>query len=200
MHILPFKQLMKERRLALKLSQKDISNLTNITPTLISRYENGLSKPRIETAKRIADVLKIDMNTLVQSLDQDEIALIKIPFYMDDYSDYQDNFFHIASNLFENINYEELLAYRMQGDSMSPVFNGGDILIINKSDKKVGIGKEKIFLISYGSGFSSAKYLSHNEFAKEYIIHAENKLYSPMYLPTDDTDIIGRVIWYCRAI
>ncbi|MFU2126443.1 XRE family transcriptional regulator [Gallibacterium anatis] len=193
MQPLPFKQLMKEKRVIAKLSQKELANLTSITPALISKYENGLSKPRLETAKRIAEILKIDLDTLVKSLDQDEIYLIKIPFYLSEDND--NSSFHIASDMLPTyINAENLLAYRQKGDSMSPLYKDGDILLIDK-DKKTNTNST--FLIEI-DGYSGIKLVSKNDFAKEYIIHSVNTNYQPIYVKTNEVNIIGRVIWCGR--
>ncbi|WP_065236565.1 XRE family transcriptional regulator [Gallibacterium genomosp. 3] len=196
MQPLPFKQLMKEKRVIAKLSQKELANLTSITPALISKYENGLSKPRLETAKRIAEILKIDLDTLVKSLDQDEIYLIKIPFYLSEDND--NSSFHIASDMLPTyINAENLLAYRQKGDSMSPLYKDGDILLIDKLDKKTNTNST--FLIEI-DGYSGIKLVSNNDFAKEYIIHSVNTHYQPIYIKQDKVSIIGRVIWHSHFI
>lgn len=190
---LPFKLLFKQKRSELGLSQKDVAEKTNTSPTLISKYEKGLSKPRIETAKRIAEVLSIDLDTLIRSLDQDEVYLIKIPFYLSEDND--NSSFHIASDMLPTyINAENLLAYRQKGDSMSPLYKDGDILLIDK-DKKTNTNST--FLIEI-DGYSGIKLVSKNDFAKEYIIHSVNTNYQPIYVKTNEVNIIGRVIWCGR--
>ena len=196
MQSLPFKQLMKEKRTKLELSQKELANLTSITPALISKYENGLSKPRIETAKRIAEVLHIDLNMLIKSLDQDEIYLLKVPFYLNE--DEDSGYFHIASDTLPNhIVPDNLLAYRQKGDSMTPLFQDGDVLLINKSDKEVKVNSS--FLVEI-DGYSGVKQVSRNDFANEYIIHSINSTYQPIYAKQDGINIVGRVVWYSRFV
>lgn len=192
MSILPFKQLMKEKRTLAKISQKELASLTNITPALISKYENGLSKPRIETAKRIAEILHIDLKTLIKSLDQDEIYLVKIPFYLSE--DEGDNYFHIASDMLPNyIDTNNLLAYRQRGESMSPLFEDNDILLINKLDKEV---KTNSYFLLEIDNFLFVRKIAQNDFANEYIILSENKDFLPIYIGQDKVNIIGHVIWH----
>lgn len=196
MQNLPFKQLMKEKRTKLGLSQKELANLTNITPALISKYENGLSKPRIETAKRIAEVLNIDLDTLIKSLDQDEVYLIKIPFYLDEMD--SDSYFHIASDMLPSyIDTDNLIAYRQKGESMAPLFQDGDLLLINKLDKEVKINSSFLLEID---GYSGVKQVSINDFSNEYIINSLNPNYHTIYVKQDKAKIIGRVIWCSRFI
>ncbi|QIA76184.1 XRE family transcriptional regulator [Rodentibacter caecimuris] len=196
MQNIPFKQLMKEKRTELGLSQKELSNLTSITPALISKYENGLSKPRIETAKRISEVLHIDLDTLIKSLDQDEIYLVKIPFYLNEEEDR--SYFHIASDMLpRHIDTDNLLAYRQKGDSMTPLFQDGDLLLINKLDKEVNVNS--LFLLEI-DGYSGVKQVSINDFANEYIINSLNPNYQCIYIKQDKANIIGSVIWCSRFL
>ncbi|PVX40530.1 helix-turn-helix protein [Pasteurella langaaensis DSM 22999] len=191
---LPFRLLFKQKRSELGLSQKDIAEKTNTSPTLISKYEKGLSKPRIETAKRIAEVLSIDLDTLIRSLDQDEVYLIKIPFYLDEMED--DSYFHIANDMLPSyIDTDNLLAYRQKGDAMSPLYKDGDTLLIDKLDKEASINSA--FLVEIDD-YNGIKLVSKNDFAKEYIIHSVNTNYQPIYVKTNEVNIIGRVIWCGR--
>lgn len=193
---LPFRLLFKQKRSELGFSQKDVAEKTNTSPTLISKYEKGLSKPRIETAKRIAEVLGIDLDTLIRSLDREDIHLIKIPFYTSNEID--DGYFHIASNMLPSyINSDNLITYRQLGDAMSPLFQNGDILLIDKSDKEVRTNKS--FLIEIGE-YSGIKQITSNDFANEYIIHSIDTKYPPIYEKKDNVAIVGRVIWYSRLI
>lgn len=191
---LPFKLLFKQKRSELGLSQKDVAEKTNTSPTLISKYEKGLSKPRIETAKRIAEVLSIDLDTLIRSLDQDEVYLIKIPFYLDKMED--DSYFHIANDMLPSyIDTDNLLAYRQKGDAMNPLYKDGDTLLIDKLDKEASINSA--FLVEIND-YNGIKLVSKNDFAKEYIIHSVNTNYQPIYVKTNEVNIIGRVIWCGR--
>lgn len=193
---LPFKQLMKEKRILAKLSQKEVASLTNITPALISKYENGLSKPRIETAKRIAEVLHIDLETLIKSLDQSEVYLIKIPFYLDETE--SNSYFHIASDaLPDYLEPNNLLAYRHKGGAMLPLLEDNDILLIDKSDKEVRMNS---LLLLELNGYSGVKKVSRNDFSNEYIISSTDVNYAPIYCHQDEVNIIGSVIWCSRFI
>lgn len=196
---LPFKLLFKQKRSELGLSQKDVAEKTNTSPTLISKYEKGLSKPRIETARRIAEVLNIDLDTLIKSLDQDDTYLIKIPFYLDDTNNVETEYFYIPSNLFTNINTDNLIAYHYRGGAMSPLFKDGDILLIDKAQKDIE-EQDSAFLTLYRETYDSIKHITYNEFANEYILYCKNELYAPIYSSQEELDIIGRVIWYSRFI
>ena len=41
------------------MTQKELANLTGMTQTSISNIEKGISKPTIETIKKIADALGV---------------------------------------------------------------------------------------------------------------------------------------------
>ncbi|MDG6894519.1 XRE family transcriptional regulator [Volucribacter amazonae] len=196
MPLLPFKQLIKEKRIKLNLAQKEVASLTNITPALISKYENGLSKPRIETAKRIAEVLHIDLETLIKSLEQNETSLIKVPFYLSE--DYDSDYFHIADDMLpKHIDSKNLLAYYYKGDAMAPLFQDGDILLIDKSDTKITLNSACLIEIE---DYCGVKLVSYNDFAKEYILSSVNENYLPIYMNKGKVNIIGRVIWFSRFL
>lgn len=199
MQITPFRILMKDRRVSLKLSQKELSTLTNITPALISRYENGLAKPRLETAKRIAKALNIDINTLIQSLeDKNEISLIKIPFFIDHDTPFNEDFFYIPSNLIKDTN--NIIAYKQNGDSMSPIFEDGDILLIDRNQNDTRLLKDSSFLIILKGSYCGIKKISFDDINKKHIIHTVNPLYAPIPTTEEDLNIVGKVIWCGRYL
>ena len=63
---------LREIRVARHLSQKDIADKLNVTSATISRYESGERKLPVETAKRIAEVLKVDWYSLFDNEEQND--------------------------------------------------------------------------------------------------------------------------------
>lgn len=61
-------QTIKSVRLALGLSQMDVAKCLKTSQSHIARIENGNACPTIETGKKLAAVLKVDMNTLTKLL------------------------------------------------------------------------------------------------------------------------------------
>ena len=63
----------KERRQILNISQFDLANLLNITTQAISRWENGLSYPSIDTLKIISQYFNISIDYLLERTDNPHI-------------------------------------------------------------------------------------------------------------------------------
>lgn len=60
-----FSQNLKEYRLLLKLTQKDISELLGINLRSYQRYEHGEMEPNIEKLEKLADLFNISLDTLI---------------------------------------------------------------------------------------------------------------------------------------
>lgn len=54
----------KNLRKKLEISQKDLSDKTNISVSSINKYEMGIRKPKIETLQKIATALNTDLLSL----------------------------------------------------------------------------------------------------------------------------------------
>jgi len=60
-----FAENLKKCRTEKGISQSELANKIDIHVTHLSRYERGLSLPSIEVAQKIADVLEISLDELV---------------------------------------------------------------------------------------------------------------------------------------
>ena len=55
--LLPSLELIKQERQRLRLSQKELANMTNVSPSMINQIESGRCKPSYDTAKTIFEKL-----------------------------------------------------------------------------------------------------------------------------------------------
>ena len=55
-----------ERRKEAGLTQKQLANLLGLKRSSISKWENGASKPRAETLKKLADLLNCTVDELLK--------------------------------------------------------------------------------------------------------------------------------------
>ncbi|WP_170152418.1 XRE family transcriptional regulator [Vespertiliibacter pulmonis] len=190
---LPFKILFKQKRTELGYTQKDVAERTNTSPTLISKYEKGLAKPRIETAKRIAELLKIDLTTLIESLTQEEVYLTKIPFYLTEFD--EDEFLYIPNTLLpNNVSPSNFLAYKYQGNSMEPILQHGDTLIVNTTyDMNDNCFNKDIFLVMTDDNVYTRHIAVGDK--NNFIIYASNNMYQSFEISHQRIEIIGKVIW-----
>lgn len=51
----------KERRILSNLTQSELASRLGVSPQIISQYERGIKKPKIETVAKIANALNVDM-------------------------------------------------------------------------------------------------------------------------------------------
>lgn len=62
---MPFKDMLKYLREQKGLSQEKLAELTKLSKSTISMYENGNREPKFETLELLADFFNVDMNTLL---------------------------------------------------------------------------------------------------------------------------------------
>lgn len=86
-----------------RLSQVDLSNATGISRDAISKYERGDAIPSVEYAKRIADVLGVSLDYLVNEEDKEEVldneAVVRIREIQKLPSDEKDKIFSVIDAL-----------------------------------------------------------------------------------------------------
>ena len=72
-----------QRRKALGLTQQDIASVINVDRSTYSNYERGATEPDLKTLKKIADVLDVSVNVLLD--DEKEVKKVadrsEIPMY-----------------------------------------------------------------------------------------------------------------------
>ena len=58
-------ELIKRRRLELKMTQTQLASNANLTPAAISQFESGTRKPSFNTLSSLADALKVTTDYLL---------------------------------------------------------------------------------------------------------------------------------------
>jgi len=66
---------LKRLRVESGLSQKDLAEVTQLSPTLISRIENGLVRPSVATLELIAQSLKVDIGYFFRDDEKSEYRI-----------------------------------------------------------------------------------------------------------------------------
>lgn len=59
-----FSKRIREERKKVGLTQAQIAKQLNITASAYTQYETGKTQPNLETAKKIADILKVSLDYL----------------------------------------------------------------------------------------------------------------------------------------
>lgn len=62
-----FQERVKELMIRQNINQKELSNLSGISEASLSRYLKGTTKPRMDILINIANVFKVDVNTLTEA-------------------------------------------------------------------------------------------------------------------------------------
>lgn len=199
----PLRVILSEARLEAKMSQKQLAEASGITPALISKYESGKSKPRAETLERLALVLGIDKSLLLESTD-DYSSIILIDYIVDETGNLLGSTpYGVNGFLLRDLKCRpnEMVAYLMRGNSMSPIINDGDTALVDKSQKSIIDGNT--YLIKY-AGLLMVKRLYHL-FNGDFRVVSNNQEYPDNMVANNDLTknnltIIGRVVWRGGAI
>lgn len=67
----------KDRRIELDLTQKDVADKLNITYQTISKYERGINSPDAITIAKLADILDCSADYLVGKTDDPDAKIIE---------------------------------------------------------------------------------------------------------------------------
>jgi len=62
-----FQERVKELMIRQNINQKELSKLSGVSEASLSRYLKGITKPRMDVLINIADVFKVDVNTLIET-------------------------------------------------------------------------------------------------------------------------------------
>ena len=131
------KELRKEKGLTLdKLSQ-----ITKIAPNTLNQYELGKREPSFEIVKLLADTFNVSIDYMLGRTEentQEKKSSTKIPVLgtipagipieaVEEIVDYEEISTEMATR-------GEFFALKVKGDSMSPLINDGDVVIIKKQD------------------------------------------------------------------
>lgn len=92
-----FKNIFKQLRLSVNLTQAEMAQRLGISKSTISMYENGNREPDFETLEKIADFFQIDVDYLLGRSDK-----TSFPSYNDGKYYFNDETAQMAQQLFEN--------------------------------------------------------------------------------------------------
>lgn len=129
-----FGEKLKKFRKANKLGQVELAKIMNVANGTISMWESGQRTPDIDTIRSLAKLFHISINELIDAENPARIPVLgKIPAgipieMIEDVLDYED----ISPDMLRGG--KEYFALKVKGDSMSPKFLEGDILIVRKQD------------------------------------------------------------------
>lgn len=122
----------KKNRKKNKIGQVELAQKLNVSNGVISLWENNLRTPDIETIKKIALALNVSVDELIDDEKPNRIPVLGsipagVPIEMvEDIVDYED----ISPEML--VGDKKYFALKVKGDSMSPKFLDGDVVIVKK--------------------------------------------------------------------
>ena len=107
--------------------------------------------------------------------------------------------FYVPNNSRLPFNTGFLRFYDVKGDSMSPTLFGQDIVLVDISDKVAH--PAGVFAIKDSIGILIRR-LEYIRDSSQIVLHVvcDNKKYSSYECGVEDIEILGRIIWYARAL
>jgi len=93
----------------------------------------------------------------------------------------------------------DLLAIQIEGNSMSPDFQSGDQLLVDK--RKTSLAQPGAFCLWDGDGYV-VKYIEkvHDSEPQKVRVISANQIYSTVERLADEVRILGRVVWFARRV
>ena len=188
--------IIKELRKQKGLSQRELAQLCNVHQTAVSQWEKGRTSPDSESLKILSSVLGVSVARLIGGEDIDSKTLIPVLGFVragipmeaiEDILDYEEISAEMASR-------GEYFGLKIKGDSMHPLFQEGDTVIVRRQPD-VDSGEVAVVLVN-GNDATVKKLIKKDT---SILLVPENSAYEPMifdkneiaYLPVT---IVGNVV------
>lgn len=139
---------LKQLREARELLQRDVAKFLNITTSAYGFYETGFRNMSAETAKKLAIFFNVTVDYLLGNDTNNKRLLPVVGIVKAGYNYLADeNIIDYIDPAIDLPNKENYFGLIVRGDSMSPLFDEGDYLIVYKTDNEFENGKICIVLI-----------------------------------------------------
>lgn len=76
--IMGFPERLKEQRAKLRLSQREVANILEVSPSVISAYESGERTPSVEILLRLSDLYQCSTDYLLGRTDEKPATLVDV--------------------------------------------------------------------------------------------------------------------------
>ena len=195
-----FGEKLKQVRERRELSQEDFATILKTSKQVISRYETGTRIPKISTVQEYAKALNVSLLSLVddklefvpdENINSDTYrkVLAQIPFFDTPVSAglgaYLSDGHEYTWQEFDNIPKDTDFALEVRGDSMTPLYDDGDVVFV-KQNIIVESGQIGVFVLN-GEGY--LKMLQGNK------LISLNSQYEPIIIKDIDSFFcVGRVV------
>lgn len=199
-------QQLKILRKELNLNQKDFASKLDCTQATIANMESGARAVSQPILQKIKEVYNIDLVSEVyknQTEEKENNNIVKIPFYsavkaaagsgseIPNYPEQESMTFDRRwLKTILGVNEKNVALINVEGDSMFPLINDGDLLMFDFTVKDVV--NNKVFIIEDEDKLR-VKRLKQDFNGDIYLI-SDNKQYPPEKV-THSLNIVGKVVW-----
>lgn len=186
-------------------SAAELSRVSGVSRANISRWLQGVP-PRTSDVEPIMNLLKMRL-AMPTDIEGEPIAYEFVPKIEAlagagsslVTSDETEALYAFRRDFFqrERINPKNCVMLDVFGDSMVPVLNNGDMILIDKSDTDIVTGR--IYLVTLCGELLIKRVLRS---AKGFLLHSENPSYPDVPVESADLDtfmVHGRLRWSCHA-
>ena len=188
--------IIRELRKQKGMSQSELAKRCNVHQTAVSQWENGRTSPDNESLKILAGILGVSVGTLIGGEDIGSTVLVPVLGYVkagipmeavEDILDYEEISAEMASR-------GEYFGLKIKGDSMFPLFQAGDTVIVRRQPDAES-GEIAVVLVN-GNEATVKKIIKKDT---SILLVSENSAYEPMVFSKSEIEslpvtIIGKVV------
>lgn len=204
----------KEARTKAGITQNALAQQMRVSRAAVTQWEIGSSAPTKDKLEDLADALRCDAVWLLTGQPGQRVPTsesVLVPEY--DVRVSAGDGFHIAEETKKDawpfsrayiegelrLTAGQLVVLEVIGDSMEPTLKSGDRVLVNMSDTRVS--QPGIFVLWDGDGtvVKRLELIPGAEPARILRI-SDNALHRDYEVQADETNIIGRVVWYARRM
>lgn len=200
-------QIRKQRN----MTQADLAEILETTAVSVGRYEREDQRLTLPLLRQIANALQCSIADLVGEDAASEAGSIMIPeydvrvsagdgFHVD--TETQRDHWPFSRSYIEGelrLSPGQLVVLEAIGDSMAPTILSGDRILVNMGDRRVS--QPGIFCLWDGDG-TVIKRIETIPGSQPAMLRriSDNPLHGDYEVLAEETQIIGRVVWYARRI
>ncbi|MCU7611795.1 ECH_1013 family putative transcriptional regulator [Anaplasma capra] len=192
------------------INARELADKASVGKSFVYDILSGKSSnPTSKKLMAIAEVLQVPLAYLVGSDDglYDVTSGGVLPVYYLAESDdeggrsngMQCSRFYMPAHTKLPFSVENLRFYDVRGDSMSPTLVGQDVVLVDVSDKVAHPAGVFAIRDSMGILIRRLEYIRDSQNIRLHVV-CDNKKYSSYECPVDDIRVLGRVVWYARAL
>ena len=180
------------------LSQTELSALVGISQKQISDYEVGNTVPRQANLLKLLETLKVTKQEFMSApidTTNDSISDLEFVTFHNKVSNLK---ISLPANIFQDLplDRDSIIPTRINGQSMLPLLNNGDIALIDTSQNQPQDGK--VFAINFFNEELIARVFRNPD--GTLLLSRDNPDYPPKTVRLDEVEIIGKVVYRMGSI